>query len=176
MGYIFTEYFFGVFKVYVSIDALLTNYLKVSLALVSSILPYIVKYSIGYCHFYYQLGYGLVVYIYIYRRRVAKKASNSDSFYGDSMINWILFNLSVFNKLIFNRDFVMYIKTLIMKSYLILNFWIGGSLLNGSNVIKLKHFCRSIKKQNFLHNWTPLFKRTSYIAFFSFLKRFSKRK
>jgi len=39
-------------------------------------LPYIIKTVIGYCHFYYQLGYGLVFYIYIYRRYRANKKSN----------------------------------------------------------------------------------------------------
>jgi hypothetical protein len=176
VGYIFTEYFFDFFKAYISINILLTDIISVGLVLISSMLPYLVKYLIGYCHFYYQLGYGLIFYIYIYRRRKAKKLNNWNSFYGDSISNWILFNLAIFNKFIFNRNLIVLLKTIAIKSYLIVNFWIFAFLSKSVRVTKTVNLYNSVKKQYLFYNWTPLFKRTSYISFLSFLKRFSKRK
>lgn len=176
MGYIFTEYFFDFFKIYVEINVVITNIFIIGLFFIKSILPYIVKYLIGYCHFYYQLGYGLIFYIYIYRRYKAKKTNNWNSFYGDSILNWVLFNVAIFNKFLFNRHFLVYLKTLIVKSWLIINFWVDEYLLKSVYVTKIKYTRTLFKKKYNFYNWTPLFKRTSYIAFFSFLKRFSKRK
>ena len=176
MGYIFTEYFFDFFKIYVNISILLTNIVLLILTLIIYISPYIVKYIIGYCHFYYQLGYGLIFYIYIYRRYNSKKYSDWSSFYGNSNSNWVLFNISVLNKFIFSINFITLIKTIITKSYVILKFWANEFIIDTAMFTKLKIVFNSNYNKIVLYNWTPLFKRTSYISFFSFLKRFSKRK
>lgn len=76
MDYIFTEVFFESFKIYINIILLIELCIQTILALLSDILPIIVKYLIGYCHFFYQLGYGLIFYIYLYRRHKAKKTKN----------------------------------------------------------------------------------------------------
>lgn len=174
MGYIFTEYFFDFFSMYLNITIWVNNVILFTLALISSVLPYAVKYVIGYCHFYYQLGYGLIFYIYIYRRRKAKKTNDWSSFYGESASNWVFFNISVFNKFVFSRAYVTLIKQLFITTYLSAQFMLVQFFKKSiSTRTKLINF---VKKNLVLYNWTPLFKRTSYISFFTFLKRFSKRK
>lgn len=159
---------------YLSINIWLNNVISFTLVFISSVLPYAVKYVIGYCHFYYQLGYGFIFYIYIYRRRKAKKSNNWSTFYGDSIANWVLFNISVFNKFLFSRMYITLIKQYIVKFFVTLNFVKTMQLQKSErNMTKFTNF---VRKNLILYNWTPLFKRTSYISFFTFLKRFSKRK
>ena len=87
MGYIFTEFFFDTFKSYVYLSLVLHNLVFLFSDLIVNVLPYVVKYLIGYCNFYYQLGYGVIFYIYFFRRHKAKKLKNWNSFYNDSISN-----------------------------------------------------------------------------------------
>lgn len=176
VDYIFTEYFFNLLDNFIVVDAYLNTTFNSILTRLSEILPFLVKYSIGYCHFYYQLGYGLVFYIYIYRRRKARKTNNWQSFYGNSILNWILFNISIFNKFVFNRNFAIYLKSKITKTFAVIFFWVNNVKKNGNVFSKISNLYSIIKQNVKLHKWTPLFKRTSYISFTTFLRRFTKRK
>lgn len=142
----------------------------------SNTLPYIVKYLIGYCHFYYQLGYGLIFYIYFYRRHRAKKLNNWRSFYGNSITNWLLFNASVFNKYIFSRTYFIFFKASVTQAFTTIKFWLNNITISNISLRKFLLILKSFNTNYILYNWTPLFKRTSYISFSTFLKRFTKRK
>lgn len=176
VDYIFTEFFFDFFKFYISLVILFENIINFVFSLSNDILPRIVRALIGYCHFYYQLGYGLIFYIYFFRRYKAKKYNNWKTFYGNSFLNWAFFNLSIFNKFIFNRNFLIYLKTLLAKSYQIMLFLLN--LKNNSTFFstKLKYIIKYNFNKNIYIAWTPLFKRSSYILFLTALKRFNKRK
>ena len=176
VDYIFTEFMFTFLNIYVNLNSHLESAFNVLLVWLSHSLPVLVRYSIGYCHFYYQLGYGLVFYIYIYRRRKAKKKSNWQTFYGNSILNWALFNTSIFNKFVFNRNFVSYLKAKLTKTISIFSFWFSSNFKKNTNAVKffklLSYYSNSIN----LQIWAPIFKRSSYISFLTLLKRFTKRK
>jgi hypothetical protein len=73
VDYIFTE----IMIEFINTPFKLINiFFSALLSTLSITLPHIVKNFIGYCHFYYQLGYGLVFYIYLFRRYRAKKNKN----------------------------------------------------------------------------------------------------
>jgi hypothetical protein len=176
VDYIFTEYLVDILKTYTQINFLFENMLSFALTTISTTLPFVVKYLIGYCHFYYQLGYGLVFYIYFFRRYKAKKTKNWQTFYGNSILNWVIFNLSIFNKVVFTRNFLIYIKSKTLKSLQICVFLIKNMFNSSLMMSKLKKIVWFGINKNYNHAWTPLFKRSSYISFTTFLKRFTKRK
>lgn len=176
MGYIFTEYFYDFFKFYLDVNNALTTLIVAVLNYLSKTLPYLITYLIGYCHFYYQLGYGVLVVFYFYRRRQVKKAKNWNAFYKNSISNWVLFNISLFNKFIFNRNFIIYAWTILKKNALIIIFWFQNYNINSVFLTKLKITIMYCVNNVIMYSWTPLFKRTSYISFSTFLKRFIKRK
>jgi hypothetical protein len=163
-------------RLFTSVSIFFDNVFNFLLNALSVSLPYVIKYLIGYCHFYYQLGYGLIFYIYFFRRYRAKKVNNWKSFYGNSVLNWLLFNISIFNKFLFNRSFIIYIKTLIIKLIQVTQFAIQNSLSTNTYFNRSSHILFIIYKKINLYSWTPIFKRSSYIWFTTFLKRFTKRK
>ncbi len=138
-------------------------------------LPYIVRYLIGYCHFYYQLGYGLVFYIYIYRRRMYKK-KQLKSFYGNSVPNWILFNVSVFNKLFSSKGFWLFLKNQVSITITIIEFLILLFARRNHTLNRHHKNILFIYKKYARFSWTPVFKRTSYISVLNLLKRFRQKK
>jgi hypothetical protein len=174
VDYIFTEFFFNFISLYINLNTYVEFVFFSIFQLLNYYLPIFIKSLIGYCHFYYQLGYGLIFYIYIYRRRKAKKTKNWRSFYGNSIPNWFYFNISIFNKFLFNRNFILYLKSKITKHYTITLFWLN----NLSNKDTILNKIKTLKKINLfkLYSWTPLFKKSSYISFLTLLKRFTKRK
>ncbi len=176
MDYIFTEFMFNFLNDYINVSNYVDSVFNTLLTSLSNSLPIIVRYSIGYCHFYYQLGYGLVFYIYIYRRRKAKKNNNWQTFYGNSILNWFLFNISIFNKFLFNRDFVAFLKAKLTKTFIVIFFWFNNSLKKNSILSKYIKIVAHVSSGLKLQTWTPIFKRSSYISFLTFLKRFTKRK
>jgi len=155
---------------------MITNASNTLLDAVSTTTPYIVKYIIGYCHFYYQLGYGLIFYIYFFRRYKAKRANNWKSFYGNSILNWFLLNISIFNKFLFNRNFIVYTKNTIVKAFQVSKFLLNQQITKNITLNKISTTLVMLNRKYKLNNWTPLFKRSSYIWFTTFLKRFTKRK
>lgn len=130
---------------------------------------------IGYCHFFYQINYGFAFYIYFYRRYKAKKTKNWSTFYGNSVPNWLLLNVSIFNKLFFNRNFLLYVKTKVAKTIKIVLFLLHTETLRGV-IPKTTVRYKNAVSRYFNVIWTPIFKKSSYISFVTFLKRFSKRK
>jgi hypothetical protein len=176
VDYIFTEFFFNLLNTFISVNAHISSVFEAVLFWLSDFLPLLVKYTIGYCHFYYQLGYGLVVYIYLYRRRKAKKSNNWQSFYGNSTLNWVVFNLSIFNKFVFNRNFIIYLKAKLTKTLTVALFWLKNGYQYNTTIVKTFNVLNLLVKSSKLQQWTPLFKRTSYISFMTVLKRFTKRK
>lgn len=176
MDYIFTEFFFNFLNNFVSVETYVNSMFESFLIQLSDTLPVLVRYTIGYCHFYYQLGYGFVFYIYLYRRRKAKKNNNWQTFYGNSILNWAIFNFSIFNKFIFNRNFIVYLKAKVTKAFAVLVFWFKSSTTNNLFLTKLYNLSILFFKKMTLQQWTPIFKRTSYISFMTLLKRFTKRK
>lgn len=76
MGYIFTEYFFDIFKLYININYAITSGTTFCLIFLSDSLPFLAKYLVGYCNLYNQLGYGIICFVYLYRRHKAKKQKN----------------------------------------------------------------------------------------------------
>lgn len=176
MDYIFTDLTRDVIFIYLdfqfSVDCVMLKVLNY----ISQTVPTITKNLIGYCHFYYQLGYGLIFYIYIYRRYRAKKTKNWRSFYGNSISNWAFFNLSVFNKFMFNRNFIIYLKIKIFKSTKLLLLSLATTGQTSEIFYKFKSILQFYSRYIILHAWTPLFKRSSYIYFVSFVKRFIKKK
>lgn len=175
VGYIFTEAFFDIFKSYIHLNVLINSIISIILSVTKNVLPYLVKNLIGYCNFYYQLGYGIIFYIYIFRRYKSKKYNNWNSFYGASISNWVLFNTALFNKFIFSVNFNLYVKTILTRSALIVFFWFDN-FNKSAHVCKTRNVLNTFIQKNTNYIWTPLFKRTSYIAFFTFLRRFTKRK
>lgn len=176
MDYIFTEFFFNLLDNFISVSAHVNSAFEVVLTRLSEILPVLVRYSIGYCHFYYQLGYGLVFYIYLYRRRKAKKTNNWQSFYGNSILNWVIFNFSIFNKFIFNRNFIIYLKAKLTKTLAVVVFWLNNNQQQKNITTKTYNTLSVLFNTIKLQQWTPIFKRSSYISFVTLLKRFTKRK
>lgn len=176
VDYIFTESLSELILIYVNITNVVGIGFSKLLITIATILPHVVKSLIGYCHFYYQLGYGLVFYIYVYRRYKAKKTKNWQSFYGRSVLNWIIFNFLLFNKLIVNRNFLIFLKTLCLRPIILIPIIITyADNLN----LRLARFFKLLKVVVFStsnYTWTPLFKRSSYITFLTALKRFTKRK
>lgn len=142
----------------------------------SHYLPLLIKMLIGYCHFFYQLGYGLVFYIYIYRRSKAKRSKNWSTFYGNSILNWFFLIISIFNKVIVGKNFLIHLKTKIYSTKKILQFVIISKFYKNITIKKTIFFLKNLNTVFLFKIWTPLFKRSSYIAFLVFLKRFTKRK
>jgi len=136
--------------------------------------PYFIKYLIGYCHFYYQLGWGLGMYIYLYRRYRAKK--NWNNFYKNSTLNWFLLKYSFLSKLIFSKAAWAFIKTYISVFYEIIYLVVNHVYLY--TVLNNKHIRALLKnKSNNIYSfWTPVFKKSSYIGILNTLKRFISRK
>lgn len=176
MDYIFTELFFDFLKTYIDIIFIIEMIFSNFFIVISILIPSFIKAVIGYCHFYYQLGYGLIFYIYIYRRYRSKKNKNWSTFYGNSVINWISFNLSIFNTTILNRAFLIFIVSEIKKVFIFLYFWFCLYTNNSKDFQKMKNIFLFLIKKTIVPTWTPLFKRSSYIAFVTVLKRFIKRK
>lgn len=172
MGDISTELFIMFASTHFVLSNILTAWITHILLIFSKILPYFVKYLIGYCHFYYQLGYGLIFYIYFYRRYKARKTKNWKTFYGNSVTNWFLFNTSIFIKFIFTKKFAVYVYTLftLTKKSFVFLCSLSTSYLTTSKM-KFKKLSKLINfKLNFI--WTPIFKKTSYISILNSLKRF----
>lgn len=176
MDYIFTESFLDIIKFYTSVNIIVDNVFSSLLSVLGEIAPYFIRYTVGYCPFFYQISYGVAVYIYIYRRYRAKKLNNWKSFYGNSISNWLIFNLSIFNKFVFNRNFIIYVKNTLVKTIQVIKFLTTNYVIYSININKINALITHCRKQYLLFNWTPLFKRSSYIWFTTFLKRFTKRK
>jgi len=176
VDYIFTEFTVEIYKYYINLYAIMLTISYNITEVFSLILPFVVKSFIGYCHFYYQLGYGLVFYIYIFRRYKAKKNKNWKHFYGNSIINWLIFNFSIFNKFVLNKNYIIFIKTHLSSTIIIIKFLVDR--LESITVFykKVKKLHKSIFLTSIKYVWTPVFKKSSYISFLTFLKRFGKRK
>lgn len=141
------------------------------------IYPYFVKYLIGYCHFYYQLGCGLIFYIYMFRRYKAKKTKNWKSFYGNSVSNWFLISVTFFKNSFFTKQFFLFIGQKILLYIKIINIWLIIFFKDNINYKLFKtHTNKYFNKRYIFSFWTPIFKKSSYINFYTFLNKFIKRK
>jgi hypothetical protein len=173
VDYIFTE----IMIEFINTPFKLINiFFSALLSTLSITLPHIVKNFIGYCHFYYQLGYGLVFYIYLFRRYRAKKNKNWKTFYGNSFTNWVIFVFSIFNKFFTDRKLFIYIKDQITTTLNIIYFLVISAPLKNNTFLKIKKLYKYLTKNSNSYTWTPLIKKSSYINFFTFLNRFTKRK
>ncbi len=176
MAYIYTEFTFEVLQYYLNLNNIVDKAFTYLYTILNSILPGLVKAVIGYCHFYYQLGYGLVFYIYFFRRHRSKKNKNWKSFYGNSVSNWVLFTLSIFNKVLTQKTIFSFLNNQLLSTSLVIKFLFGCLTNNNHFFFKIRKLCSYVIANIVKYIWTPLFKRSSYISFLSIIKRFNKRK
>lgn len=138
-------------------------------------LSYFIKYLIGYCHFYNQLGWGLVFYIYFFRRYKAKKTNNNSTFYGNSILNWVELNFIYLLRQTPPKNIIAFFKSKYSFVSAVIIFFFKNTYKGTINLFKLAQWYKALQKPSNV-SWTPVFKKTSYINILTFLKRFTKRK
>lgn len=138
-------------------------------------LPFFIKYLIGYCNFYYQLGYGLIFYIYIFRKQRAKK-KKTKSFYGNSFLNWLITTSNWVKTQLFSRSFLALVKNNVYLYLEAINLKLVLNQNQNNTLTRLNKLRSVLFNQTLYVMWSPVFKRTSYINILSNLRRFFKKK